>query len=462
MTALRILLLAPLLVSACAGSPPDTAALPRHPNIIYIMADDLGYGDLGCYGQEKIRTPRIDAMAREGMRFTDYYAGSTVCAPSRCSLMTGYHCGHAYVRGNADQPLRPTDVTVAKVLKDAGYATGATGKWGLGLVGSTGHPNRQGFDEWFGYLDQGHAHHYYTDHLFRNEEKVAMDPAKDYSHDHMSTFALDFIRKNRERPFFLYVAWTIPHAEMIAPEDSMSEYRGKFPEKPFVNGQGDAPGAKGYRSQAAPNAALAAMVTRMDRDVGRLLDLIKELKLDEDTVVFFTSDNGPHREGGRDPAFFKSSGPLRGIKRDLYEGGIRMPMIARWPGRIRPGTVSDAIWAHWDLLPTAAEIAGAPVSEGLDGISFVPTLLGRPPQKSHEFLYWEFHEKGFDQAVRMGDWKAVRNGLDAPLELYNLAMDLGEKTNVAADHPDVVAKVEAYLKTARSESEKWVPRKGKK
>src|ERR1041384_8221269 len=416
----------------------------RKPNIIYIMADDLGYGDLSCYGQKKFKTPCIDRMAADGMKFTDYYAGSTVCAPSRCTLMTGYHTGHCYVRGNAQQPLRPEDITVAKLLKSAGYATAATGKWGLGLVGTTGHPNRQGFDEWFGYLDQVHAHHYYTDHLFKNEEKVPNDPEKEFSHDRFTEFALEFVRRNKEKSFFLYLPYTIPHAELIAPEDSMTEYRGKFPEKPWVNGQGDGPGAKGYRSQPTPHAAYAAMVTRMDRDVGRLFALLKELKIDDDTIVFFTSDNGPHREGGNDPAFFDSNGPLRGIKRDLYEGGIRMPMIVRWPGNVKAGAVSEAALAHWDFLPTACELAGVKSPEGLDGISFLPTLLGQEQKKTHEGLYWEFHEGGFDQGARIGEWKGVRKGFDGPLELYNLKADIGEKENVAANHPEVVAKIETY------------------
>jgi arylsulfatase A-like enzyme len=443
---------------------PQLFALPpqsRRPNIIFILADDLGYGDLGCYGQQKFGTPHLDRMAAQGIRFTQYYSGSTVCAPSRCSLMTGYHTGHAYIRGNAEIPLRAEDVTVARVLKDAGYKTGLSGKWGLGVMGTSGHPNRQGFDDFFGYLDHLHAHHHYTDHLFRNEERVPMDPQKDYSHDHFTAFALDFVEKHKAEPFFLYLAYTVPHADMVAPEDSMKEFRGKFPEKPFVNGQGDAPGAKGYRSQPAPNAALAAMVTRMDRDIGRLFGRLAELGIDEDTVVFFTSDNGPHREGGRDPAFFNSSGGLRGIKRDLYEGGIRMPMIVRWPGHVKPGGVSDAVWANWDVLPTLAEIAGARAPAGLDGISFLPACLGKD-QKAHEFLYWEFFERGFDQAIRMGDWKAVRNGLGGPLELYDLRADPAETQDVASVHPEVVDRLESALKTARSESDRWIPKKGKR
>jgi len=432
----------------------------RKPNILFIHSDDLGYGDLGCYGQTKISTPRIDRMAAEGLRFLQYYAGNTVCAPSRCSLMTGYHNGHAYIRGNADQPLRPGDLTVAELLQKAGYATAMIGKWGLGTENSTGMPNRKGFDYSFGYLDQVHAHKQYTDHLFRNGERVELD-GKDWSNDLFTLETIDFVEKNKTTPFFIYLNYTNPHAELLVPEDSLAEYRGKFPEKPFVNGQGDAPGAKGYRSQPTPHAAYAAMVTRMDRDVGRLLDALKAKGLDESTLVFFTSDNGPHREGGADPDFFKSYGPLRGIKRDLTEGGIREPMIARWPGRIAAGTTTDFACAHWDFMPTACELAGAKSPGGIDGISIVPTLLGKE-EKPHDYLYWEFHERGFDQAIRMGDWKGIRIGLGEPLQLYNLKTDVHEDRNVADQNPEIVARMEAQLKTARSESDRWVPKKGKK
>ncbi len=435
--------LALLLAGAAQGEP--------RPNVIFILADDLGYGDLGCYGQKALRTPCLDRMAAEGTRFTQFYAGSTVCAPSRCVLMTGLHTGHAHVRGNALVPLRAEDVTVAEVLKGAGYATAAIGKWGLGEPETTGLPNRQGFDEWFGFLNQAHAHRHTTDHLWRNGEKVAIDREKDYTQDLFAKAAVDFVRRNRDRPFFLYLALTVPHAELAVPEDSFREWAGKFPEKPYVNKQADEHPSRGYRSQPAPNATLAAMIARMDRDVGRLLDLLRDLGIEGRTAVFFSSDNGPHKEGGRDPAFFKSSGPLRGIKRDLYEGGIRVPLLARWPGRIPGGKVSDHVWGMWDFLPTAAEIAGARGPAGLDGSSMLPALLGRP-QRSHEFLYWEFHEGGFHQAVRRGDWKGVRHGLARPLELYDLGTDPGEREDVAAKRPEVVAKIEAYLRTARTDS----------
>jgi arylsulfatase A-like enzyme len=384
--------------------------------------------------------------------------------------MLGLHTGHNYIRGNGDIPLRPEDVTVAEVLKSAGYATAVIGKWGLGTAATTGRPDRQGFDESFGFLDHTHAHRQYTNHLWKNGEVFPVDLEKEYANDLFARAALDFIGRHRDRPFFLYLALTVPHAELRAPEEAVKEYRGKFPETPFVNAKADAvPAADpsperrasiGYRSQPAPRAAFAAMVARMDRHVGEVLARLKELKLDGNTVVFFTSDNGPHKEGGADPGYFRSAGPLRGIKRDLYEGGIRVPMIVRWPGRVKAGTVSEQVWAHWDFLPTAAEIAGARAPERGDGISMLASLMGRK-QRDHEFLYWEFHERLFDQAVRMGDWKAIRHAADAPLELYDLKTDPGEEKNLAAEHPEVVAKLEACLKTARTESAQWPVKRSK-
>ncbi|MBN1420474.1 MAG: arylsulfatase [Planctomycetes bacterium] len=426
--------------AAIRGADPDG----RKPNIIFILADDLGYGDLGCYGQKRVKTPNIDRLASEGMRFTQAYAGSTVCAPSRCSLMTGLHTGHARVRGNALVPLRPEDVTVAEVLEAAGYATGIVGKWGLGEPGTTGVPNRQGFDAWFGFLNQAHAHNYYPDYLWRDEERHEIpenrdDARKVYAHDLFTREARAFLKEHKDHPFFLYLAYTIPHAN--------NELGGKT-----GNGM-EVPSDAPYSSESWPQPQKnhAAMITYMDRDIGGILDLVKELGIEEDTIVFFSSDNGPHREGGGDAAFFGGSGPLRGIKRDLYEGGIRVPMIVRWPGRIRAGSTSDQVWAFWDFPPTAAELAGAKAPAGIDGISMVPALLERP-QRNHEYLYWEFHEGGFKQAVRMGDWKAVRLGTARPIELYDLAADIGERTNVAKEHPDVVARIEAILRAARTDS----------
>ncbi len=452
-----------ILLGPARPAAPAAAPSTDRPNIVFILADDLGYGDLGCYGQKRIQTPHLDRMAADGMRFTDCYAGSTVCAPSRCSLMTGLNTGHARVRGNALVPLEPDDLTVAEVLKKAGYATAIIGKWGLGEAGSTGIPNRQGFDEWFGYLSQVHAHNYYPEFLWRNQEQMRLrnvvpresggrapglggvaTKRVDYSHDLFAREALDFLDRHRTDRFFLYLAFTIPHANNEAGKKGMEvpdhgPYAGKdWPE---------------------PEKGRAAMITRMDADVGRFFAKLKELGLDEKTIVFFSSDNGPHREGGANPDFFRCSGPLRGIKRSMHDGGIRVPMIVRWPGRVRAGTTSDLPWAFWDFLPTAAELAGIEPPKEIDGISVVPTVLGEGNQKRHEFLYWEFHEGGSQQAVRMGPWKAVRPW-GAPLQLYDLRTDLGEAKDVAAENPDVVAKIEAYLKTARTESEHWPMRAG--
>lgn len=425
-------------------------AAERKPNIIFILADDLGYGDLSCYGQAKFATPNIDRLAREGMLFRQHYSGSTVCAPSRCSLMTGFHMGHAYVRGNAAEgkglPLRPEDVTVAEMLQKAGYRTGLYGKWGLGVEGTTGHPNRQGFDEFFGYLDQVHAHYYYPDYLLRNETRIPLEKGQ-YSHDVITEEALGFVRRNRDNPFFLYLAATIPHASMEVPEDSIAPFRGEFEEEPFAPGQH-------YSAQPTPNAAFAGMVSRLDQGVGRLLKVLEETGLDRDTIVFFSSDNGPHKEGGRSPDYFHSSGPFRGIKRDLYEGGIRVPLLARWPGKIKAGTVSEHVSAFWDFLPTTCEIAGTAAPKGLDGISMMRELSGKR-QKKHDYLYWEFYERGFQQAVREGKWKAVRLAPGKPTELYDLTSDISETNNVAAQNPKVVKRLERIMQRARTESDHW-------
>jgi arylsulfatase A-like enzyme len=406
------------------------------PNIIFILADDLGYGDVGCYGQKQIKTPCLDKMASEGLRFTQAYAGSTVCAPSRCTLMTGYHTGHATIRGNSKLSIQKQDVTVAELLKKAGYHTGLIGKWGLGEEKTAGAPDKKGFDESFGYLNQVHAHEYFTDYLFKNGERFDIPENKNgaqkvYSHDLFAQSALDFVRRNRERPFFLYLAFTIPHAKMEVPSQE--------------------PYAKEKWPEMEKNKA--AMITRMDRDIGRLFDLLNELGLDENTIVFFTSDNGPHHEGGVKAQFFHSSGPLRGTKRDLTEGGIREPSIVRWPGKIKPA-VSDFTWALWDFMPTACELAGTKAPSGIDGQSIVPTLRGET-QKTHQFFYWEFHEGGHKQAVRMADWKLIRNVGKGADELYDLKTDIHEDHDVAAQHLDVVKKISDYLKSARTPSDKW-------
>jgi arylsulfatase A-like enzyme len=462
-----LLLAVALATGASCTNPPGEGevaqqeSVSRPPNLVYIMADDLGWADLGRYGQKLIATPRLDRMAEEGTRFTQYYAGSTVCAPSRASLMLGQHTGHAWIRGNGEIPLRAEDVTVAEVLKDAGYATGVVGKWGLGVEDTPGRPDRQGFDFSFGVLHHVYAHRQYLGYLWKNGEKVDV-PRDTFVNDLFTEEALGFIRRHSAEPFYLYLAYTSPHAELRAPEDSVAPYRGRFEETPYVNEKADAdyPRAEprkwsGYRSQPEPRATYAGMVSRIDRDVGRLLDLLAELGIEDETIVFFTSDNGPHQEGGHDPHFFPSAEPLRGIKRDMYEGGIRVPMIVRAPGRVPAGQTSDAVWAHWDVLPTLADLAGGTPPQGIDGISMRSVLEGQAPAGEHPPLYWEFHERGFEQAARMGKWKAVRHGPDQPLELYDLEADLSETTDVAAQHPDVVERFETYLESARTESPLW-------
>lgn len=442
------------LASAAAAAPFWQRAAAERPNIVLILADDLGYGDLGCYGQTRIQTPNLDRMAAEGIRFTSAYAGSTVCAPSRCSLMTGLHTGHARTRGNRspDLPLRPEDLTFTEILKKAGYRTALFGKWSLGELGSTGYPTRKGFDEWFGFFSQLHAHNYYPEHLLDGETAYLCRgnmglQRKDYAPDLFTRRALQFIEKqNPSNPFFLHLCYTVPHANNEMGRDS-----GDGMEAPSY-------GPYANRPWPRPEKGFAAMITRMDSDIGRLFATLKSRGLDDNTLVIFTSDNGPHKEGGHSPSFFESSGPLRGIKRDLTEGGIRVPAIARWPARIRAGQTVDFPWAFWDVLPTFAELAAAPVPSGLDGMSIVPTLLGRS-QKPHDYFYWEFHEGGFSQAVRMGPWKGIRKGLDGPVELYNLGEDLRESRNLAPDQPAIVREIGRLMREARTESEFWPVKK---
>jgi len=431
----------------------------RPPNIVLIVADDLGYAELGSYGQKKIRTPHLDQMAAEGMRFTQFYAGSPVCAPSRYVLMTGKHGGHAYIRDNREVqpegqfPIPAATLTIAEVLKSQGYTTGAFGKWGLGFVGSEGDPNRQGFDQFFGYNCQRQAHNFYPTHLWRNDQKVMLEGNKrgltgrQYSHDLIETEALRFIRENRERPFFLYVPFTIPHLALQVPDDSLGEYLGKWDDPPYD-------GKNGYLPHPHPRAAYAAMVTRMDRSVGRLLGTIRELGLDQETIVIFTSDNGPtyDRLGGSDSAFFESAGILRGLKGSVYEGGIRVPLIVRWPVRgagVAPGTISDLPAAFYDILPTLADLAGDSSRLPTDGVSLVPTLIGRGRQRHHRFLFWDFNGYGGQQAVRMGQWKGVRQNLEkgsTEIELYNLRDDPAERLNVAAQHPRIIRQLEHTMR----------------
>jgi arylsulfatase A-like enzyme len=467
-----------LLVGATLGPLSGHADEPaRPPNVVFILADDLGYGELGCYGQTKIRTPRLDRLASEGMRFTQHYSGSPVCAPSRCVLLTGKHPGHAIVRDNVatppegQYPLPANTVTLPRLFQKAGYATGAFGKWGLGGPGSTGTPNLQGIDRFFGYLCQGKAHNFYPTYLWDNDRKLTLnnpemklpdrlpagadpaDPAsykaftgKQYSADLIFAQARQFIRDHKDRPFFLFVPTTIPHLALQVPEDSLAEYRGKWDDPPY-------PGGKGYLPQHAPRAAYAAMVTRMDREVGRIVDLIQELGLDEQTIFVFSSDNGPldGRYGGTDSDFFGSTAGLRGYKGSLYEGGIRVPCVVRWKGHIRPGSVSDRVTGFEDWLPTLLELTGhtKAIPPGVDGISFVPTLRGEK-QPPRPFLYREYPNDGGQQSIRIGDWKGVRQGLlprgDArprlAIELYDLGKDRGEVRDVAAEHSDIVKVME--------------------
>ena len=444
------------------------------PNVIFILADDLGIGDLGCYGQKKIRTPNIDRLAGEGMRFTAHYSGNSVCAPARCALMTGRHMGHAVIRDNGQRapgaegqtPMPADTVTVAQLMKKAGYATAIVGKWGLGMPEDQSSPHHFGFDHSYGYLCQGVAHTFYPPHLWRDDQREMLpgnppyDPAmrgaippggKTYAHDLMAADALRWVREKKDAPFFLYLAFTIPHLSLQVPEDSLAEYRALgWPETAFTN-------TRHYANHHTPRAAYAAMITRMDRDIGRLLALLKELAIDENTLVLFASDNGAvFPLSGTDPAFFGSTGGLRGFKQDLYEGGIRTPLLARWPGQIKPGTTSDHASAFWDFLPTMCELTGAAPPPGIDGLSYLPTLLGQSAQKKHPYLYWEYHSAGGRVAARMGGWKAIRNNVkknpDSPLELYDLARDPAETRDLAAQHPEIAAKMRAILAGARTPS----------
>jgi arylsulfatase len=440
-------------------------AAKRRPNVVFFLADDLGYGDLGCYGQKKIRTPNIDKIAAGGMRFTQFYCGNPVCAPSRCTLMTGYHTGHAQIRDNkqvggdegwklgstigGQWPLAEGTFTVGHLFQRAGYVTGAFGKWGLGRVGTTGDPQKQGFDHFFGYICQRQAHTYYPNHLWRDGEVFWIEENKDgveraYSLDLIAAEALRFIKTNKDKPFFLYVPFTIPHVALQVPEDSLAEYKDQWPDPAYD-------GKRGYVAHPHPRACYAAMVTRMDKYVGQITALLKELGLEDNTLVMFSSDNGPTYAGGSDPGFFESAGPLHGLKGSVWDGGVRVPFIARWPGKIEPGSESDYVGAFWDFLPTCAELLDVRPPAGLDGISILPTLLDRPQQqRKHECLYWELNGQ---QGVRLGDWKAVRLKPNQKIQLFDLKTDVGEKNNVAGRHPDIVARIEEILAKGRTESD---------
>jgi arylsulfatase len=446
---------------------------PKLPNIVLIVADDLGYGELGCYGQKRIKTPRIDELARQGLRFTQYYCGSPVCASSRCTLMTGKHTGHAAIRNNkkpqglaavrekfqwetaGQQPLPESEVTIAELLRPKGYATAAIGKWGLGMVGTSGDPNHQGFDLFYGYLCQEHAHNHYPKVLWRNSSKESL-PGNDgsatgqiYSQDKFTEEALRFLNEHHQGPFFLYLPFTIPHLAIQVPESSLAQYAGKMPEADYKH--------KGYIRHPQPHAGYAAMISHLDAAVGTIVDRIDSLDLAENTLILFTSDNGPtyERIGGADSDFFESSGVLRGRKGSVYEGGIRVPLIARWRGHITAGRETEQIAAHWDILPTLCDIARTEPPQKLDGISFTPTLLNSGVQPQHDFLYWEFPAYGVQQAIRAGNWKALRRGTDLAaqeFELYDLANDIGEEHNIAARHPDVVRRLGILADQAHSRS----------
>ena len=455
-----------IVIMACLCSSKTTSCVygqveGSKPNIIFILADDLGYGDLGCYGQETIVTPNIDRMASQGLRFTQHYAGATVCAPSRNSLMTGQHMGNTTIK-SMEKPIKEDDLTVAEVLKNAGYRTGVVGKWGLGNVGTTGYANAQGFDYSFGYYDQIRAHNYYPDYLMENGQKFPLQnkviyvsdstnyavgignaavEKKEYSNDLFTQKALDFIKKDADTPFFLYLAYTIPHANN---ESFLIDEHGM-----------EVPDFGIYDKEPWPSEkkAGAAMITRLDTYVGQILKFLKKNNLEENTLVVFTSDNGPHQEGGWRLNFFDSNGQLRGMKRDLYEGGIRVPFIARWPGKIKAGETGQ-VTTFWDFLPTACELSGQEIPMSTDGISYLPTLLGDvDQQKQHPFLYWEFKTSISRHAVRSGSYKLVTiqdSKTDSTsIELYNLDNDVSETKNIADENPAVVKNLEAVINRFR-------------
>jgi arylsulfatase A len=461
-----VFLVLPLLFVRCHN--PDKKE--RLPNIVFIFADDLGYGDLSCFGQTKFKTPHIDKLAKEGLIFTQHYSGSTVCAPSRSALLSGLHTGHTFIRGNRDVgpegqfPLADSIQTLAELFKTKGYATGIFGKWGLGYPGSEGDPMKQGFDTFAGFNCQQRAHSYYPPYLWHDNKKV-MIPENEGTHtgsyapEIIQQRALDFIEANRDKPFFLYMPTIIPHAELAAPEKYMDTYRGKFgKETPYI---GTTPQDKNYRtggyaSQPEPKAAFAAMIALLDDQVGEIVQKLKTLNLYNNTIIVFTSDNGPHLEGGAEPDYFNSNGPLRGYKRDLYEGGIRVPMIIHWPAKVRPGE-SNHVSAFWDFLPTFSEIIGTDPSAKTDGISLCPILYGQPnKQEKHQYLYWEFHEQGGKQAIRKGKWKALKLEVDYPektyLELFNVEEDIAEANDLSGIYPDTVKALEGLMHQARTAS----------
>lgn len=466
------LLLAPSLLASGFG----IAQAAERPNIVFILADDLGYGDVGCYGQQKFETPNIDSLARAGMRFTQSYSGTTVSAPSRSCLLTGAHTGHTAIRGNKEMPpegqfpLPQGAAGLFLALKDQGYNTGAFGKWGLGSIGSTGDPNNQGIDRFFGYNCQMLAHSYYPDHLWGDSVRIELTDNCDsipygqgtYSPDLIHSEAIKWLSaQTPDTPFMFFYPTALPHAELIVPEDSIIEkYRGKFPEKPH---NGVKPGSKyfrrgGYISQEYPHATFAAMVERLDWYVGDIISTLKAKGLDDNTIIIFASDNGPHQEGGADPDFFDSNGIYRGYKRDLYEGGVRVPLIVSWPGHVETGAETDQITAFWDFPATFADIAGADLADS-DGISFLPTLEGRQAdQKQHDYLYFAFMERNGSQAVRKGPWKLIELNIrteNPTFELYNIDSDPSETNDLASDYPEIVEELKAVMAEAYIADPNW-------
>lgn len=461
-------LVIPLLALLCAAinGTAQAAETSTPPNVIYILADDLGMGDLGCYGQKKLKTPNIDRLAKEGMRFTDHYSGNTVCSPSRAVLMTGQHPGHVHCRGNGDEnsfALDPKMTTLPRLFKNAGYATGAFGKWGLGVTSDKGAPNplTHGFDQFSGWKSQMIAHTYYPTTITRNGEDEALEPGT-YVHDLIMDDAADFIKRNAESktPFLCYIPTAVPHAAMHAPEELHEKWRKVYPQFDKKIGKyGAGPGEETPDVQN-PIAGFAAMMENLDNQIGGILDMLVELGIDENTIVLFASDNGAHSEGGHDPKFWDSNGPLRGIKRDLYEGGIRTPFLVRWPGKIEGGSINDHLSAFQDVLPTMAEITGQPVPDQNDGISMLPTMLGKSDQNDHDSIYFEFiqgNKKTYTaRSLRMGDWKAVQRSEKnqgkqfLPIELYNLKKDLGEENDLATQNPELVQQMEKLMDKAHT------------
>lgn len=436
---------------------PQERPVSKPLNVIFILTDDLGIGDITPYGQRWFKTPNLDTLARNGMQFMQHYSGSTVSAPSRAVLLTGKHTGHSAIRGNFvnrqpngttyDYPLAADEITVAEVFKTKGYTTGVCGKWGMGSTTDHGSANTQGFDYFYGYETHIDAHRAYPSHLWENQTKIELG-GKVYADELIVQKSMDFIDRNAQKPFFLYLATTLPHADILVPEDERVPFDGQFTEKPHKGG---------YADQPKPRATFAAMVTRIDRTVGRVVEMLRKKGIYENTLIIFSSDNGTHKEGGHDPYYFWSNSGFRGTKRDLYEGGIRTPYIAACPAMIRPGSVSYHVSAFWDFLPTVCELIDAPVPDGVDGISMLPTLTGRGEQPRHEYLYWEFNEEGAKQAILKDNWKLIRlNLLKSPYsELYNLSSDPKELRNVASEFPWKVAELEALMKTARTPNSVW-------